>query len=293
MPRSVLEDWPADERSQDVHRSARRDHVVGGQWNAMVSHGPRCNASNLTCGGRETSVVHWWAHASRVGEAGNPGPLAVTVMAGGLLRRAYRKARAAVSYPKPGTGSLRGAIAPGFAPPRQTPADEGHFALRIEAANTTGWRPLQRRIRTTTAHVLLVQETWLTQDAIHAASSWARRNGWKSVWSAAVPGPNGGASGGTAILARDYLGLRFPPSGSHEWVPGRAVAAVLDAPEHRPMILVSTYFYHGVGPGAANLEMMATIGRKARAIEQHYEIVMGGTSIWSPPTSPLRVSTWK
>ncbi len=226
----------------------------------------------------------WWSNSSRVGEASHPGPLAVTIAAEGLLRRTCAAARAVVLYPRPGEGSLRGAIAPGFELQRRGRDEpQQRFQLRVESANTTGWRALQRRLVATRAHVLLAQETWLSQDAVHAASAWAKRNGWKSIWAAAVEGPNGGASGGTAIFVRDYLGLRYPPDGPHVWVPGRVVAAVLDVPEHRPMLVVSAYLIHGIGPAPANLDILSRMGQRIRAVGEEYEVVVGGDFNMEPP----------
>ncbi len=142
----------------------------------------------------------WWTKAVRIGEARNPGPLAATVAVGGLLRRLHANVSGAIVYPRPGTGSLRGAIAPGFARDGTGGPTEEQFELKIEAVNTTGWKSLQRRLLTTHAHALLAQETWVTQDSIPAASDWARKRGWKSVWSAAQAGPNGGAAGGGGHL---------------------------------------------------------------------------------------------
>ncbi len=225
----------------------------------------------------------WWSDARRVGEAANPGPTAATVAIHGILQKTYATARSAISYPSPGTRSLRGAIAPGHNTSDGDKDGEQLFALTIETANTTGWRGLQRRLATTTAHALLAQETWITQDAVPAASAWALRRGWKSVWTAATPGPNGGASGGTAIFVRSHLGLRYPPDGSHEWCQGRAVAGVIDAPGHRPMLLVSCYLVHGIGPAQANLDLLAAIGRRKQAMTGDYEMVVGGDMNMEPP----------
>ncbi len=230
---------------------------------------------------RRWHAANWWTTTVRFGEALHPGPFAATVAADGLLRRVFTAARKAIAYPTPGKESLRAAIAPGF--PSARPAATDLFALRVESVNSTGWKGLQKRLAATKAHVVLAQETWLTPDSIPAASAWAKRRGWKSVWSAAVPGPNGGASGGTAIFARDYLGLRYPPGGTHEWVAGRAVAAVLDAPAMRPLLLISCYLVHGIGPAQANLDILAEIGRRRRAAAEDYEVCMGGDINMEPP----------
>ncbi len=228
-----------------------------------------------------------WYCASRIGEAANPGPLQATLAAGGLLRRIGSKVASAVSYPRPGTGCLRGAIAPGFGEHRMSGGDGELYALSVEAVNSTGWKALQRRLQATTSHAVLAQETWVTQDSIPAASAWAKRRGWKSVWSAAQAGPNGGAAGGVAIFVRDEFGLQYPPGGSHEWHPGRVVAAVLEAPEHRPLLLISSYLVHGVGPGAENLELLAKIGARAKTAAQGMEMLMGGDANMEPPDFAL------
>ncbi len=176
----------------------------GGAGPGAVDEGPahRCGGvygylHHDTVDGRNSSVGAagtWWTTSTRVGEACNPGPTVVTMVVDNVLRKVYDTAKAAISYPRPGSGCLRGAVAPGFTNGggHSLAPEQELFALRIETANTTGWRSLQRRLKATNAHAVLSQETWLTQDAIPAASAWARRHGWHSIWSAATPGPNGG-----------------------------------------------------------------------------------------------------
>ncbi len=224
----------------------------------------------------QCSEVRWWTDASRVGEASTPGPLSATIAADGMLRKIYSTARSALCYPAPGTNALGRVIAPGFPTSNLQKEGDEDFALSIETVNATGWRALQRRLLGTRAHAVLAQETWLSQDAVPAASAWARRHGWQSIWTAAVPGPNGGASGGAAVFVRAGFGLRYPPGGTHEWCPGRVVAAVADMPGHRPLLLVSAYLITGIGPATGNLEILAGIGQKLEAMGDRYELVMGG-----------------
>jgi hypothetical protein len=263
---------------RDVHRGG---DVAAMNVTELRGRGP--SKGTTRCNG-----TRWWTDASRVGEASTPGPLAATIMAEGMLRKAYATARSALCYPMPGANSLKRTIAPGFPASVAGVGDEEDFALEVESVNATGWRALQRRLLGSSAHAVLAQETWLTQDAIPAASAWARRNGWQSIWTAAVPGPNGGASGGAAVLVRTGFGLRYPPCGSHEWWPGRVVAAVADVPGHRPLLLVSTYLIAGTGPSEGNLEVLAKIGQRLEAMEDKHELVMGGTSTWSPQSSRRR-----
>ncbi len=245
---------------------------------ALTSRRSPCN---VACDKRRSD---WWTSAYRVGEASNPGPSGATLATHGILRKVYSTAKKVLTYPRPGSGALRRTVAPGYDNGGQQRAEEAdEFTLTIEAINTTGWRGLQRRMLHTDSHVLLAQETWLTQDALPAASAWARRNGWQTIWTAAVPGPQGGASGGAAILVREGIGLRYPPGGSHVWWPGRVVAAMIDAPAHRPLLVVSSYLVHGVGPTAENLEILAAIGQRISTIGHDHEFVIGGDMNMEPP----------
>ncbi len=263
---------------------AHRGAVTGG--GQLADNGVTCNVTEATRASQfdRRSPIHArqgvndWSKASRVGEAKNPGPFAGTVAAHGLLRKVYATATSALAYPRPGRGTLKRTVAPGYGDDRaQQGGETGEFSMAIEAVNATGWRSLQRRLMNTQSQVLLAQETWLTQDAVPAASAWARRNGWQSIWTAAVPGPHGGASGGAAILVKEGIGLRYPPGGSHVWWPGRVVAAMIDAPGHRPLLVASCYLIHGIGPAAANLEILAAIGQRISAMGDEHEFVIGGT----------------
>ncbi len=82
---------------------------------------------------------------------------------------------------------------------------------------------------------------------------------------------------------REYLGLRYPPNGTHEWCPGHVVAAVLDAPAHRPILLASCYLINGIGPTQKNLELLAEVGRRKQAVQEEYELVLGGDFNLQPP----------
>ncbi len=154
--------------------------------------------------------------------------------------------------------------------------------MEVETVNATGWRALKRRLKKTTAHAILAQETWVGQAHIPAASEWAKKNGWKSIWGAATVGPGGGPSAGVAVLVRDYLGLRYPQVGSHVWHDARAVAGVIDAPSFRPLILVSAYLHAGQGPSPANLRILADIGEAFKAQGEGWQMAMGADANMEP-----------
>ncbi len=215
----------------------------------------RCSRRTGGGGGRRDGPC-WTAYA-RIGEASNPGPATAP-------QTAYRhplgaKKGEVIKYP-PGDGCLLNVLAPGHAATRGPQGGDETFRLVMETVTPTGWTALKRRLTTTNAHVLMAQETWVTQSAMAAASSWARRNGWKSIWSPAITTDKGGTSAGVALFAREFMGLHFPEIGSHELVPARAVIGVLEAPGGRPMKIVSCYLKHGCGASVGNATTLAAIG---------------------------------
>ncbi len=195
----------------------------------------------------------------RVGEATNPGPPDDVDLPWIPSGRP-----SVLQYPMPGRQGFHGVHAAGFAETLERPPSHQPFALRVATVNATSWGSLRTFLQTTGAHVVCAQEHRLPPAAIAAASAWARRKGWKSVWTAAAAGPNGGWSGGTAVMARDFIGLRHPDVGGEVVAEGHATAAVVEAPSTRPFIAYSGYLFHGQGPRKANLDLMATIG-------EHYE----------------------
>ncbi len=198
------------------------------------------------------------AGAVRYGEALHPGPHRGGQPAYADPRReAFRGACFTEGGP-PADGGSRDGV-------QRTPAQE-RWALRVCSANTTGWGPLQRLMMDTEADVLLAQEHKLTAGDIAAASDWAMRRGWKSLWAEAVETSEGGRSGGVVVLARSHLGLAPPPWGDHIVSKARAVAATMEAPGCRPTVLVSAYLIDGVGPGAANRKILADIGRRLHSL---------------------------
>ncbi len=195
--------------------------------------------------------------AARVGEAANPGPGAGGA---GLPLRA-RPVDEGLHYPRAHKDGFRCIRAAGFEQEERTSAKAmGQFTLTMETVNTTGWGPLKRRLQRSQAKVLFAQETRVRAGDIGKASSWALRNGWKSMWAPAVRGKRGGASAGVAVFARDYVGIRPPPVGGHIISEGRALACVIDAPGYRPFIAVSAYGHDGKGPSAPNQRLLQDIG---------------------------------
>ncbi len=145
----------------------------------------------------------WWTDSSRVGEAANPGPPPCFDVA---YKRHLGASGAAVQYPTPGGGCLRHYVAPGFPSRASGQPEQDGFNLTVETVNPTGWTALKRRLDETDAHVVLAQETWVNQSAAAGASAWARRRGWRSVWSHARTTAKGGTSGGSGDIRQGLHG---------------------------------------------------------------------------------------
>ncbi len=186
-----------------------------------------------------------------VGQAGNPGPP-------GKLQWLSSAVASAVAYARPGKAGFYGLRSAGYLESDCPPSSP--FALKLATANTTGWRPLQEFLSSTSANVIFAQEHRLFAEAIPAASAWARKRGWKTVWAPARKGVGGGACAGTVILAREYIGLRHPDRGAAIVTDGHTVAAVVEPPSCRPFIGYSAYYHNGQGLSRANLDLTAAIG---------------------------------
>ncbi len=226
---------------------ARCDADRSRRWSWL----PPSPGAEDVCGGLTAAEACLAALGTRrVGEATNPGH---------RLTWISDRAASALRYAMPGKAGFYGVQAAGFQRDDDGPPQEP-FALRILTANTTGWRPLRGLLATTNASVVFAQEHRLFEGAIPAASAWARRNGWKSIWTPAASGPNGGASAGTVILVRDFIGMRHPECGSHEVERARIAAAIIEPPACRPFLGYSAYFHDGQGLSRPNLALAAAIG---------------------------------
>ncbi len=139
------------------------------------------------------------------------------------------------------------------------------MAMEAVTVNSTGWGPLRNFLMNTESHIVFGQEHRLPAQEVPAASAWARRHGWRSVWAPAARGPRGGWSAGVAIFTRSFIGLRHPDVGQRVVSDARVVAAVIEAPSFRPFMAYSAYCHDGQGLSRANLDLCASIG-------EHYEL---------------------
>ncbi len=227
-------------------------------------------------------VGHQWHPVGkllvRVGEAQNPGP----------PNGANRVSWGALSAQDPGTSGFRHALAPGFDNGHDGRGEGGHgdleehqeeglYTLKVITVNCTSWGSLVPFVKATDADVLLVQEHKLMgRDNVDEAVAWLRRHKWNALLTEAEAGPNGGASAGVAVLARDHLGLSLPPVGSEEVVPARVAAAKVEAPGTRPFVAVAAYLHDGEGMSRRNLELLRSIGNFISAQGESVPFMIGG-----------------
>ncbi len=234
---------------------------------------------------RDHKRAPWWHPIRRIGEASNPGPARIEPpsLPDIAARRLLPEQNSAIQYPRPTTGgSLGNVMAPGFSARAPTASGNDRIQLLIETVNSTGWTALKMRLVRTEAHALLAQETWITQAAVASASAWARRHGWRSIWSPATVTKKGGTSAGVAIFVRDYMGLHLPARGAYEVQPARAVAGIMEIPGRRPIHLTSCYLRHGGRAAEDNANTMALVGANCRAQGDDMVCVVGGDYNMSP-----------
>ncbi len=208
----------------------------------------------------------------RIGEAANPGPSS----------EKNRATWGAFTAQDPNGAGFRDAIAPGFNGGVRNPEDDvhageelGHFSLKIVTTNITSWGSILDFLAVTSADVLLVQEHKLDAARAEEAVSWLRRRGWNALFAAADTGPNGGNCAGTAILAKAHIGLGLPLVGSEVVSPARAVAARIEPPGGRPIVVVSAYLHDGQGLARGNLELLGRIGSFLGAQGEGCPFVLG------------------
>ncbi len=195
-----------------------------------------------------------------------------------------KRATAAV-YPAPNRDGFRDVRSPGFSDGvrERSSEDPNDFALVVETVNSTGWGPLQRRLKESDAHIICAQETWVLQGQVKSASDWARYRGWEAIWAPAKLGSGGGASGGVAVFAKRGFGLRFPDHGPHIVDEARAVVAVCEPPGHRALIVCSAYLIDGLGARDPNRIILGKIGDAIEAQGNGYLPLVGADFQCPPP----------
>ncbi len=220
----------------------------------------------------------------RIGEAANPGPHG---------RPQQREGHLDLEYASPTKQGFWEAKLPGAESGRDRGSlgvdDEGasRYQLVIETCNSTSWGTAAKYLLRTRADLVLVQEHRLPSHRIAAASSWARRRGWQTMWAPAIQGEGGGWSAGVCICARDPVSLLAPRCGGSIVYEARAVAALAEAPGYRPTACYSVYLRDGEGLSEGNLAILAETGRHVLMQGEGAPFVIGGDMQMSPQTAAV------
>ncbi len=151
--------------------------------------------------------------------------------------------------------------------------DEG---LRIVTGNGTGWGTLREWLGDCAYGVICMQEHKLVHpEDVAAASTDARRKGWKSFWSAAIPSKHEAEapSAGVAVMVRAEYGALDPLGGS-DVAPGRCAAALVEAGGIGGLVAYSVYLECGTELGAENWRTLSRIAQHAKADGRPW--IMGG-----------------
>ncbi len=157
-----------------------------------------------------------------------------------------------------------------------------HFTYKVVTVNVTAWSSALAFLASTDADVLMVQEHKLGPEAAEEAVAWLRRRGWNAIMAPAEVGPNGGWSGGVAILARAHVGMGLPLAGSELVHPARAVAARLEPPGGRPHTAVCVYLCDGKGLAPCNMEILGNVGTCLNIQGKEDPFIVGGDFQMTP-----------
>ncbi len=219
----------------------------------------------------------------RVGEAANPGPHAMPQQREGNLD---------LQYASMSQDGFWGAMLPsgqghgGEGGGHGDDDDLARYQLVVDTCNGTSWGSIARCLLQTRADLLLVQEHHLSLGQIAAASQWAGRKGWQTVWTSAEQGEGTGWRAGVCICARTPVALSLPRRGGSNVCGARAVAAVAEAPGHRPIAVYSAYLRDGEGLSKGNLQILASIGQHIRLQGDEAPFIWPPTSRWRQKRSP-------
>ena len=150
---------------------------------------------------------------------------------------------------------------------------EGKEGLMVATVNASGWGPVKEFAKSTRVHAILVQEHKLMrEEEVLMAGNWCSKNGWKACFTPAVAGQGGGASGGTAVMVRHWMGLAKMDQG--DLVPARALGCILYFPGLGDLDVYSIYGEVGTGLGPVNIGLLGEVGRAIQARGKQF--VVGG-----------------
>ena len=136
-------------------------------------------------------------------------------------------------------------------------ADSEDGGWLFETANTTSKKSMKRWIARTKADVVFVQEHGVLRGKTCQLKTWAARRGWQCVISPALAAQGKAVRAGTAIFARQTVGLAELKGVLAEVVPGRLVVAVVALPNWPRILVGSIYLVAGAALQPANRQILA------------------------------------
>ena len=147
----------------------------------------------------------------------------------------------------------------------------------IISANSTSWCPASNLIAggALGADLLLLQEHHLRAEAACGEEAWAKRSGWSTRLSLAVPSPGGGTSGGVGIGTPSFRGLaEIPAVDEANLEPGRVAFLHWSGVAKGGVFVGSIYLVTGAGIEAVNAGILARLAVELRLLRRPY--IIGG-----------------
>ena len=161
----------------------------------------------------------------------------------------------------------------------------------FETMNATCENSARARLKETPADIVCVQEHRKRSDELEEATRLACRAGWKAAYDPALATVANGSSGGTGVVARDWVGTRAADAlpAEVEWPPThRFSLRWVDAVVKGGILVASVYLETGSGYGGANIGILNMIGQVLRAYARPF--ILGGE--WQMDQAVLAASGW-
>ena len=135
--------------------------------------------------------------------------------------------------------------------------------IRIVTVNATAAGSLKKYLTTTEAHIVLAQEVKTSGTTSEQLKVWAASQGWKCLIADAVFSKATSChSAGVAILARDWIGIGWPPGRGPTHYESRVLVALIECPGVPAFLAASAYLKTGIGgPAPYNLQLLEFVGQ--------------------------------
>ena len=168
----------------------------------------------------------------------------------------------------------------------ESSGESGIQNLSVETVNANTAAGFKRRLLASDAQIVAGQELHLDSEGVAELQRWGASRGWKILAAPAVPKntsdpqtPGCYGTGGVAIAARDFLGIRPPPDASMTVFPGRAAEVFIDIPGLPPLSVTCCYGVSGAGLGKVQLDFLAVVGKRVCQRAAGFAIIAGDFNI--------------